>query len=121
DAGAPRVRRELAEMPQERRLPQRLEGAERIANVLEGELDNRARLDVAARADVMADAGGHRTKRLAVVVVVGVDDGDGHLRPSLDHELADADELVRTQGELRVHLWSYGAVAVVPHVVHATL
>ena len=69
----------------------------------------------------MADAGGHRTKRLAVVVVVGVDDGDGHLRPSLDHELADADELVRTQGELRVHLRSDWPVSVIPDVVHAAL
>src|SRR3989449_2091220 len=121
DAAARRVRRKLAEIAQKSRLPHRLEEAARIANVLDGELDNGARLDAAARADVMADAGGHRTKRLAVVVVVGIDDGDGHLRPRLDHELADADELVRAQSKLRIHLRSDWPVSVIPDVVHAAL
>src|SRR5439155_13091139 len=118
DAATCRPRRKLTEIAQVSRLPHRLEDAPRIANVFDGELDNGARLDVAARADVMADSGGHWTKRLAVVAVVGVDDGDGHLRPRLDHELADADELVRTQGELRVHLRSDWPVSVIPDVVH---
>ena len=44
-----------------------------VVDALGGELDDRARLDVAPRVDVMADAGRHRAERLAPVVPVGVD------------------------------------------------
>ena len=51
-----------------------------VVDVSRRELDDRARLDVAVRADVMADAGRHRAQRLALVVPVGVDDRDRQLR-----------------------------------------
>ena len=39
--------------------------------------------------DVVADAGGHGAERLAVVIVVGIDDGDGRFRRAVDDEVAD--------------------------------
>ena len=57
-----------------------------VVNRLRGELDDRARLDIAPGADVVGEAGRRRAERLAVRVVVGVDDADRLLRPHLDDE-----------------------------------
>ena len=64
------------------------------------ELHDRARLDVAPRVDVVADAGRRRAERLALAVVVGIDDDDRLLRPHLDHELAGPQLLLRRQAQL---------------------
>ena len=69
----------------------------------------------------MADAGRHRTQRLAVVVVIGVNDGDGHLGALLDDEFPHAHELIGAQGELRIHLWPDRPVSVIPDVMHAAM
>ncbi len=79
----------------------RLVDAALVAHRFARELDDRARLDVTVRADVMTHARRHRTKRLALVVPVGVDDRDRQLRPHLDHEAADVEHLLRRQREFR--------------------
>ena len=69
----------------------------------------------------MADAGGHRAKRLAAIVVIGVDDGNGHLGAHLDDELARAHELIRAQREVWVHLGADRTIGVIPDVMHAAI
>ena len=121
DAAAGVFRGGLAEILEERGLGHGLVDAARVADVLGGELDDRAGLDGAAGGDVVADAGGHRAERLALVVVVGVDDGDGQLGAHVDDELADAPGLFRGEGEFRVDFRADGTVGVIPGVVDAAL
>ena len=90
-----------------------------VADVLGGKLDDGAGLDVAFRPDVVGDAGAHRAEGFAVASVVGVHDADGHLRPHLDDEAADLDELLGSERELGVHLRPDGAEGVKPDVVRA--
>ena len=67
----------------------------------------------------MADAGGHRAERLALVVPVRIDDRDGQLRAHLDDEAADAQHLFRRQRQLPARLRPDHAVGVEPGVVDA--
>ena len=69
-----------------------------FVDIFFGELDDGAGFDVAAGADVVADAGGHGAEGLALVVVVGVDEGDGGFGALFDDEFADAEELVGSEG-----------------------
>ena len=66
-----------------------------------GELNDRTRLDVAVRADVMADAGRHRAERLALVVPVRVDDRDRQPAPHPDDEPPDVQHLFGRERQLR--------------------
>ena len=100
DAAARRRGRRLAEVLQECRLRHRLEQARAIIDGFGRELNDRARLDVAVGADVVAGAGRHRTERLPLVVPVGVDDGDRELRPHLHDEPPDAEYFLRVEGQL---------------------
>ena len=109
----------LAEIAQKRRLRHRVVDRRAVADGAGRELDDRAGLDVAARPDVMADAGRHRAQRLAAIVPVGVDDGDRQPRAHLDDEAADREHLFRPERQLRVGLRSDDAVGVEPDVVHA--
>src|SRR5256885_4578416 len=92
---------QVAEVTEERGVAHGLVNAPIVAQVVHGKLDDRARLDIAARADVMTDPGRHRAERLSFVIVVSVNDCNGHPRAHLDHEFADAHELVGPQRELR--------------------
>ena len=56
--------RRLAKVLHEFRSRQRFENVA-VADIFRGELNDRARLDVSARVDVMTDPGGHRAERLA--------------------------------------------------------
>jgi hypothetical protein len=80
DATAGVMGAEFAEVLEERGVAHGGEEAARVANVLGGELDDGAGLDAAGGSDMMADAGAHGAERLALVIVVGVDDGDRHFR-----------------------------------------
>ena len=68
---------------------------------------------------MVADAIGHGAERLALVVVVGIDDGDGQLGPHVDDEAAHLGDLIRREGELGADLGPDGAVGVIPGVVDA--
>ena len=109
----------LAEILQEGAGAHGFVEAARVLNVFHRELNNRARLDVAARADVMADARGHWTERLAAMVVIGVNDGDGQLRAHLHHESAHAHKLIRAQRELEIRFRPDRPVRVIPSVMDA--
>ena len=89
------------------------------ADAFLGELDDGAGLDGAGGADVVADAIGHGAERLALVVVVGIDDGDGQLGPHVDDEAAHLGDLIRREGELGADFRPDGAVGVIPGVVDA--
>jgi len=69
-----------------------------VADIFACELDDGAGFDVAAWADVVADACGHGAEGLTFVIVVGVDDGDGDGGAFFDDEAADAGDLVGSEG-----------------------
>ena len=68
---------------------------------------------------MVADAVGHGAEGLAVVIVVGVHDGDGHLGAHVDDEFAHLGDLLGREGEVGADLGADGAVGVIPGVVHA--
>src|SRR6185369_6253719 len=108
---------ELAEIFQKSRVAHRLVKTARVADGFNRKLNDRTGFDVAPRANVMADAGRHRAERLAAVVVVGIDDRDGHLGAHFDDKALNAHELIRAQSELEVWLWPHRAVRVIPDVM----
>src|SRR5690349_17347503 len=73
DAALRSPRRSLSKILQELGLFHDLENALLVVNGLPSELNDGARLDIAVRTDVMADAGGHWAERFALVVPIGVD------------------------------------------------
>ena len=83
------------------------------------ELNDRTGLDVAAGADVMADAGGHWAERFALVVPVGVDDGDRQPWRASRRRSGGPQNLFRPQRELRFGFGSHGTIGVKPDVVDA--
>ena len=89
-----------------------------VADVFLGELNDRARLDCAPRADVMADASRGRAKRLTVVHVIRIDHGDRFLGAHFHNKLANLELLLGREAELLIGLWADGAVGVVPCVHH---
>ena len=98
------------------------EDVEEIAvgfHVFRGELNDRTRLQSARGADVMADSGGHGAEGLAIVIVIGIDDGDWHLSAHAGDEAPHFRDLVGAQGELVVDLRSHGPVGVIPGVMNA--
>ena len=119
DAAACGPRRRLAEVLEERRARHGLVDALPIMDGLGRELDDRARLDVPVRTDVVAHAGRHGAQRLPLVVPVGVDDGDGQLRAHADDEAAHAEHLLGRQRDLGRRLRADDAVGVEPGIVHA--
>ena len=112
--------RGLAEIANKGGLGQRLVDVA-ITNVVGGKLNDGARLDGSARGDVMTDAGGHRTQRLSVTIVVGIDEPDGQLGPHFDHEAAHLFDLFWAQRQLFIHVGTDDAVGMVPGVVHTAL
>src|SRR4029453_3317089 len=82
-------------------------------------LDNGTGLDVAVRADVVADSRGHGAKRFTLVVPIGVDDADGQLRPHLAYEAPHPQNLFGAQSQLGVRIWAHHAVRVEPGVMDA--
>ena len=90
-----------------------------VVDIFLGELDYRARLDGAPRADVMADAGGGGAQRLAVVHIIGVDERERFFAAHVDDELAYLDLLLGREAKLLAGLGAYGAVGVIPRVHHA--
>ncbi len=118
-AAARMPRAELAEIFQEGALPHRFKNPARVVNALHRELNDRARLDVPARADVVADSRGHRAKRLASVIVICIDNPDGHLCAHANDEATHPNQLVGGQRQLEVRLRADRPVRVIPHVMHA--
>ena len=55
------------------------------------------------------------------MTVIGINNSDGHLGAHFHHKLPDANELLRTQGELRVHLWPDWPIGVVPNIMHTAI
>src|SRR5438105_3104538 len=85
------------------------------------ELHDRARLDVAPRVDVMADAGRRRTESLSLAVVISIDDDDRLLRAHIDDELPGPPLLVGCQAQLWVGVGAHRPIDVEPGVHHAHL
>ena len=83
-----------------------------------GKLDNRTRLDLAPRVDVMTDASGHRAEGLAFVIPIRVDHANWHRLSQIHDELADAKHLIRAKGEFRMRISAHRTIRVIPHIMH---
>ena len=90
-----------------------------IVNGFPRELNDRARLDVAVRADVMAHAGRHRAERFALVVPVRIDDRDRQTGPHLHDESPHCQHLLGRQRQLGIRLGTDRAIGVEPDIVNA--
>src|SRR5262245_7941620 len=84
DAAASVLRRRLPEIAQERRFLKHLPQRPLVVNRFLGELNNRARLNIAPGADVMRKAGRRRAQRSSFAVVISIDNDDWLLGPHLD-------------------------------------
>jgi len=87
-----------------------------VAEVLAGELDGRTRLEIAAGADVVADALDGGAERAAVGVPIGVDDQDGVAAAGFDEEAAHAQDVGGVEREVRGGIGAGRAVDVVAGV-----
>ena len=69
----------------------------------------------------MTDTGHHRTERLPLVIVVGIDEHQWQLRPHLDDELPHTAHLLWVKRELGIDLRPHRPVGVIPGVVHTAV
>ena len=112
---------ELAEVAQEARALDLRDKVVAVVDVLAGELDRRARLDIAPRVDVVAHSVGGGAEGPASVVVIRIDDDDRLAAAHVHHEAPHLDHLLGGQGQLRAGVGAGRPVAVVPDVVGAKL
>ena len=90
-----------------------------VLHIFLRKLNDGAGFDGSAGTDVMGDARGHGTERLAFVVVVSIDQRDGQSGAHGGDELADANELIRAQSEFLGDVRADWPVGVIPSVVDA--
>lgn len=119
DAAARVLGGELTELAKELGVVKGLRKRSIVVDRIGRELDDRARLDVAPRSDMVSEAGSGRTECVASVVVVGIDDDDWLCCACVDNELSNASLLFAGQRQLRVGFGPNGTIDVVPTIHHA--